>query len=205
MSDNALLKELAAARAARRGDPALGEPAAAPAPAAHAARPAAPAPAQTPARTPREVISINSDDDAAPAPAAQPAREGVIEIFDSDSDGESPARRVTTDAIDLTRDSDDDEGPRKRQRTARPPRPPPPQRPRIQVIRNYGGVQGLIVAPRFLSEAAERRLFESMGTRCPLPTGQVETGFGRSDLTGAPRERPILARTPGRAAHRCAR
>ena len=72
------------------------------------------------------------------------------------------SRRVTTDAIDLTRDSDD-EGPRKRQRTARPPRPPPPQRPRIQVIRNYGGVQGLVVAPRFLSEAAERRLFESYG------------------------------------------
>jgi len=178
--DNALLKDLAAARAARRGEPALAEPAAAPAPAT------APALSRTPRK---EVISIDSDDDAAPAPAAQPAREGVIEIFDSDSDGESPARRVTTDAIDLTRDSDDDEGPRKRQRTARPPRPPPPQRPRIQVIRNYGGVQGLVVAPRFLSEAAERRLFESMGTRCPLPTGQVETGYGRSDLTAAPRGR----------------
>jgi len=57
------------------------------------------------------------------------------------------------------------------------------------VIRNYGGVQGLVVAPRFLSEAAERRLFESMGTRCPLPTGQVESGYGRSDLTAAPRGR----------------
>ena len=196
-SDNALLKELAAARAARRGDPALaGEPAAA-APAAAPARPAAPAPAQTPARTPREVISIgDSDDDAAPAPATRPARKAVIEI-NSDSDDEAPARRVTTDAIDLTRDSDDDEGPRKRQRTAAPqrrrdlpaPRPPPPQRPRIQVIRNYGGVQGLVVAPRFLSEAAERRLFESMGTRCPLPDGRVETKYGRCDLSGAPRAR----------------
>ncbi len=180
MSGNALLKELAAARVARRGDPALGEPAAAPAPGAR--------PAQAPARTTREIISIDSDEDAAPASAAPTTREGVIEIH-SDSDDDAPAaRRVTTDAIDLTRDSDD-EGPRKRQRTARPPRPPPPQRPRIQVIRNYGGVQGLVVAPRFLSEAAERRLFESMGTRCPLPTGQVETGFGRSDLTAAPRGR----------------
>ena len=174
--DNALLKDLAAARAARRGEPTLArEPAAAPAPA--------------PARATREIISIDSDDDATPAPAAQPAREGVIEIHSDSDDDALAARRVTTDAIDLTRDSDDDEGPRKRQRTARPPRPPPSQRPRIQVIRNYGGVQGLVVAPRFLSEAAERRLFESMGTRCPLPTGQVETGFGRSDLTGAPRGR----------------
>ena len=197
MADNALLKELAAARAARRGEPALREPAAAPAPAAPAARPAAPAPAQTPAQTPREVISIgDSDDDAAPAPATRPARKAVIEI-NSDSDDEAPARRVTTDAIDLTRDSDDDEGPRKRQRTVAPqrqralppPRPPPPQRPRIQVIRNYGGVQGLVVAPRFLSEAAERRLFESMGTRCPLPDGRVETKYGRCALSGAPRAR----------------
>ena len=175
--DNALLKDLAAARAARRGEPALAEPAAAPSAAA------------APARAPRkEIISIDSDDDAAPAPAAPTTREGVIEIHsDSDDDG-AAARRVTTDAIDLTRDSDD-EGPRKRQRTARPPPPPPPSRPRIQVIRNYGGIQGLVVAPRFLSEAAERRLFESMGTRCPLPTGQVETGYGRSDLTNAPRGR----------------
>ena len=182
--DNALLKDLAAARAARRGEPTLArEPAAAPAPA--------------PARATREIISIDSDDDATPAPAAQPAREGVIEIHSDSDDDAAAARRVTTDAIDLTRDSDDDEGPRKRQRTVAPqrqralpaPRPPPPQRPRIQVIRNYGGVQGLVVAPRFLSEAAERRLFDSMGTRCPLPTGQVETGFGRSDLTGAPRGR----------------
>ena len=178
--DNALLKDLAAARAARRGEPALAEPAAAPAPATVAARPAAPAPAQTPARTPREVISIDDSDDE--------RRKGVIEIHSDSDDDAAAARRVTTDAIDLTRDSDDDEGPRKRQRTARSPRPPP-SRPRIQVIRNYGGVQGLIVAPRFLSEAAERRLFDSMGTRCPLPTGQVETGFGRSDLTGAPRGR----------------
>ena len=196
--DNALLKDLAAARAARRGEPALaGEPAAAPAPAAAVARPVAPAPAQTPARTPCEVISIgDSDDDAAPAPATRPAREGVIEIHSDSDDGEAPARRVTTDAIDLTRDSDD-EGPRKRQRTAAPqrrralpaPKPPPPQRPRIQVIRNYGGVQGLVVAPRFLAEAAERRLFESMGTRCPLPDGRVETKYGRCDLSGAPRAR----------------
>ena len=181
MSDNALLKELAAARAARRGEPTLvGEPAAA-APAAAAERPAAPAPAQTPARTTREVISIDDSDDE--------RRKGVIEIHSESDDDALAARRVTTDAIDLTRDSDEDEGPRKRQRTTRPPRPPPPQRPRIQVIRNYGGVQGLVVAPRFLSEAAERRLFESMGTRCPLPTGQVESGYGRSDLTNAPRGR----------------
>ena len=57
------------------------------------------------------------------------------------------------------------------------------------MIRNYGGVQGLVVAPRFLSEAAERRLFESMGTRCPLPDGRVETKYGRCDLSGAPRAR----------------
>ena len=199
MSDNALLRELHAARAARRGGGPAEPQVPAPAPAARAA-----------AGTTRE-ISIDSDDDAAPAPAAAPEREGVIEIFDSDSDdggGLAPSpqrqqhgsprvghrdaaatsRRVTTDAIDLTRDSDD-EGPRKRQRTARSPRPPPPQRPRIQVIRNYGGVQGLVVAPRFLSEAAERRLFESMGTRCPLPDGRPETKYGRCDLSGAPRAR----------------
>ena len=46
-----------------------------------------------------------------------------------------------------------------------------------------------MVAPRFLSEAAERRLFESMGTRCPLPDGRVETKYGRCDLTGASRAR----------------
>ena len=170
------------------------------------------APAPAPAARAQRISIGDSDDDAAPAPAAAPEREGVIEIFDSDSDdggglapspqrqqqhgsprvghrdAAAPSRRVTTDAIDLTRDSDD-EGPRKRQRTARPPRPPPPQRPRIQVIRNYGGVQGLVVAPRFLSEAAERRLFESMGTRCPLPDGRVETKYGRCDLSGAPRAR----------------
>ena len=128
---NALLRDLHAARSARRGGgPSEPVPAVAqetPAPAAPAAR----------ART---WISIgDSDDDAAPAPAAAPAREGVIEIFDSDSDdggGLAPSpqrqqhgsprvehrdaaatsRRVTTEAIDLTRDSDD-EGPRKRQRT----------------------------------------------------------------------------------------
>ena len=174
MSDNALLRDLHAARAARRG----GGPAEPQVP--------APAPAARAAARPRIYISIDDSDDE--------RRKGVIEIHsDSDDDG---ARRVTTDAIDLTRDSDD-EGPRKRQRTVAPqrqralppPRPPPPQRPRIQVIRNYGGVQGLVVAPRFLSEAAERRLFESMGTRCPLPTGQVESGYGRSDLTNAPRGR----------------
>ena len=174
MSDNALLRDLHAARAARRG----GGPAEPQVP--------APAPAARAAARPRIYISIDDSDDE--------RRKGVIEIHsDSDDDG---ARRVTTDAIDLTRDSDD-EGPRKRQRTVPPqrqralppPRPPPPQRPRIQVIRNYGGVQGLVVAPRFLSEAAERRLFESMGTRCPLPTGQVESGYGRSDLTNAPRGR----------------
>ena len=205
MADNALLRELHAARNARRGGGGPSEP---------AEPPQVPAPAPAPAARAREVISIgdgDSDDEAAPAPAAAPAREGVIEIFDSDSDDQgglapspqrqqhgsprvehrdaaAPSRRVTTDAIDLTRDSDD-EGPRKRQRTARPPRPPPPQRPRIQVIRNYGGVQGLVVAPRFLSEAAERRLFESMGTRCPLPDGRPETKYGRCDLTGAPRAR----------------
>ena len=101
MSDNALLKELAAARAARRGEPTwVGEPAAA-APAAAAERPAAPAPAQTPAGTTREVISIDDSDDE--------RRKGVIEIH-SDSDGDAAARRVTTDAIDLTRDSDDEGG-----------------------------------------------------------------------------------------------
>ena len=92
MSGNALLKELAAARVARRGDPALGEPAAAPAPGAR--------PAQAPARTTREIISIDSDEDAAPASAAPTTREGVIEIH-SDSDDDAPAaRRVTTDAIE---------------------------------------------------------------------------------------------------------
>ena len=168
MSDNALLRDLHAARAARRG----GAPAEPQVP--------APAPAARAAARPRDVISIDSDDER---------RKGVIEIHSESDDDALAARRVTTDAIDLTRDSDEDEGPRKRQRTTRPPRPPPPQRPRIQVIRNYGGVQGLVVAPRFLSEAAERRLFESMGTRCPLPTGQVESGYGRSDLTNAPRGR----------------
>lgn len=140
----------------------------------------------------------------------------MISIDSDDSDdGEAARRRVTadaTDAIDLTRDSDDEsprkrqrtavaawptEGLRKRQRTAAPqrrratppPRAPPSQHPQIQVIRNFGGVEGLIVAPRFLSEVAEKRIFESMGTRCPLPDGRVETKYGRCDLTGAPRAR----------------
>ena len=78
--NNALLRELHAARNARRGGGGPSEPAV---PAQEAPAPAAPA-----ARA-REVISIgDSDDDAAPAPAAAPAREGVIEIFDSDSDDE---------------------------------------------------------------------------------------------------------------------
>ena len=108
------------------------------------------------------IISIDSDDER---------RKGVIETFDSD-DG---ARRVTTDAIDLTWDSDDEEGPRKRQRTAGRRGAGCRARPRIQVIRNYGGAARRGAA--LLSEAAERRLLE-YGTRCPYPPDKWSQGTG---------------------------